>query len=472
LRTLLLLGLVVSVSLAARLSLLVARPLWHDEIFTVWVARLPAADRTAALAEDSGPPGFYVAARPFVRIAEVFRRDMLVRALPFLAGLALFAAMGSLPAGAARRWGIGLPAAWTLVNLYAAEARAYELVCLAGLVIFLLGLRGSESPGRLAALALVGAAALWLHYLVFLAVGAAIVLALARRRMRSALALGVSVAAVLPWLPLLFSQPAEAMAWLRDPPVPSLLGFLSALGGVGRIPAPFGAPLPEALPLLGLLLGVALVGAVGSVARRDIETRTALALVLLVLALSVAAALWRPIAFAGRSEMAVLGVWIWAVAQAASRSRAVAVLAAAAAAAGLAATVLVATGPHPGPVPVSATRNVARLARPGDAVVAGPGFYLPARLAADRGELAARVVSLPAGDAAHPGWFIAWPLSEDDVRAVEALARGLPEGARLFLLLPPVYSTPALMGPLERHGRLQELVRQPDGILSVWTRGG
>ncbi len=456
------------ISIAARYTLLRARPLWHDEIFTAWVARLPTAELVAALRADSGPPLFYLLERPFARGSSSPARDALVRILPFLAGLALFAAARTLPRGAPRAWWIALAASFALINLYAAEARAYELLALLCLGLFLLGLRGGQTPGRMAALGAIAAAALWTHYLALIAVAAALILALGQRRWRSAIALAAGLAAFAPWVGILLWQPAAAMAWSHDPPGRALPGFLSALGGVGRIPAPFGPPIAPALFMAGLVVGVALIVLSVSATTDDPEGRLAVLFVVLVLALSLAASLWRPIAFAGRCEMAALAVWIWALARAAPRRRALGAAAALAAAFGLGATLLVAAGPHPRSTTSSAAESLARLARTGDVVVAGPGFYLPFRLEADRGRLAARVASLPEGDAAHPGWFVAWPLSPEDVRHTLRVAEELPSGARLFLLLPPVYNVPALMTPLGERGVLRELVRQNDGVLTVW----
>ena len=295
-----------------------------------------------------------------------------------------------------------------------------------------------------------------------------LVLALARGRRRSALALAAAVLAFAPWIPVLLAQPPSAMAWLLDPPVRALPGFLSALGGVGRIPSPFGPPVPQALFAASRAAGAVLSILVFRATKDDMPGRLAVLFVFLVLSLSLAASVWRPIAFAGRSEMAVLAVWIWAVARAAARDRQVRMAAGAAAALGLAATLFVVAGPHPSD-DHDGRGSLARLARQGDAVLAGPG-YLPARLAADRGRLAASVASLPESDAAHPGWFVAWPLAEPDVRHAQRLAEGLPPGARLFLLLPPAYNTPALMKPLGERGRLREIARQDDGVLTVWEQ--
>lgn len=458
----------VALSLAARIFLLVERPLWHDETFTVWAARLAPANLVTALRMDSGPPLFYVLERPFARAADAPARDSLARVLPFLAALALFAAAPTLPRGRARAWWIALVACFALGNLYAAEARAYALLALASLGIFLLGLVGPETRGRLFCLWAMAAAALWTHYLALFAVGAALVLALGVKRVRSALALAAALAAFGPWIPILLTQPPDAMAWLREAAGAALPGFLSALGGVGRIPSPFGPAPPPAAFAAGALIGVALFVLLLPAARTDAALRAALSYVLFVLALALCASVFRPVAFAGRSEMAILPVWMWAVARAAPGRRAVSGLAAAAAAFGLATTVFVAAGPHPRSTASSAVGSLGRLARPGDTVLAGPGFYLPALLAADRGLLAARVRPLPSADI-HPGWFVAWPLKPDDAADALRAADANPPGGRLFLLLPPAYSQPPLMGPLGARGKLEELVRQPDGVLTVWT---
>lgn len=437
-------------------------------MFTAWASRLSPSGLVAALRLDSGPPLFYLVEHPFAAAADQPARDPLVRILPFVAGLALFAAARTLPRGPARGWWIVLCAGFALGNLYAAEARAYALLSLLCLGIFLLGVIGVETRARLAGLFALAAAALWLHYLALFAVGAALCLALAFGRPKAALALTAALAAFAPWAPILFAQPRDAMAWSHDPAAHALPGFFSALGGVGRIPAPFGPPIAPALFMASVAVGVVLVVLSIPATRKDPEGRAAVLFVLLVLGLSLAASLWRPVAFAGRCEMAALAVWMWAVARAAPRRRALSAAAALAAAFGLAATLFVSTGPHPRSTASSAAENLTRLSRAGDAVVAGPGFYLPFRLEADRGRLAARVASLPAGDAAHPGWFAAWPLSPDDVSHTVRAAEALPAGGRLFLLLPPVYNVPELMAPLGERGRLRELVRQDDGVLTVW----
>ena len=438
-------------------------------MFTAWASRRAPASLVAALRLDSGPPLFYLAERPFAQAADRPARDPLVRILPFAAGLALFAAARTLPRGPARRWWIALCASFALVNLYAAEARGYALLSLFCLGIFLLALTARQSAARLASLFALAAAALWLHYLALFAVGAALLLALGLRRPRCALALAAALAAFAPWAPVLLAQPGEAMAWLRDAPTAALPGFLSALGGVGRVPAPFGPAPPHALFVAGALLGAALIALLLPAARADAAIRAALLYVAIVLGLTVAASLWRPTAFAGRSEMAVLPVWMWAIARAAADRRGVAKAAALASALGLAATIFVVGGSHPRSTPSAAVASVGRLSTPADAVLAGPGFYLPALLAADRGRLPAKIAALPAGDEAHPGWFVAGTPGQAEEAAVARAMDAAPSSARLFVILPPSHDTPGIMRVLSSRGTVRELVRQPDGVLLVWS---
>ena len=458
-------------ALALRAALLLARPLWHDERFTVWLASQTPRAVLDALRVDSGPPLFYLverAARALVPGASV---EMAARGVPFLAALALLLFARAVPAGRRATW-ILLVSSFALINLYAAEARAYSLLALLALGVFLLARAGPENFRRLALLVLAAAAALYTHYLAIFAVFAAAAVALAAGRRRSAGACVAAFALFAPWAAILANQPPAAMAWMREGAGATLAGWISALGGVGRIPAPFGAPLPAALPAAGALVGVLLVVLVGAAsrgARRDPDARAGLLFVILALGAAAIASLVRPLAFAGRSEMLVLPVWIWAVVAAAGQSRLARWAAAGAAALGLAATLLVVGSPHPRDTAGAAVQSVGKLMRPGDTLLAGPGFSLAARIEADRGRLAAGVTSLPAEDAGHPGWFVArtpGAVEEAEIRA--AMDRVAPD-ARLFLLLPATHATRSVMAVLESRGSVRELVRQPDAVLLVWA---
>ncbi|HEY4230185.1 MAG TPA: hypothetical protein VGO79_08425, partial [Thermoanaerobaculia bacterium] len=86
----LLLILVALLSLFLRLQILRTRPLWFDELFTFWAARLPLSGLLDALRFDSGPPGFYLLEKPFALLADrATKGDAWLRAPSFLAGLGL-----------------------------------------------------------------------------------------------------------------------------------------------------------------------------------------------------------------------------------------------------------------------------------------------------------------------------------------------------------------------------------------------
>jgi hypothetical protein len=358
----------------------------------------------------------------------------------------------------------------TLVNLYAAEARVYAPLSLACLALFLVALRGEEAAQRLAACAALAACALYLHYLAILAVGAVAVLAAVSSRLRSAFAVAAGACAFLPWTPMLRAQPREATAWLSESALGSIEGFLSSLGGIGRVPAPFGAAPPRALMLLAALLGALLALYAAAASRTDRDARLAIAYTAAVLAAALLLDAWRPLAFAGRTEMAVLPVWLWGVARISNGSPGVRRLAPAAAALGLAATGFVALSPHPPSAGAQAAENLARAVRDGDAVVASAGLYLPLRVAADRGELRGALSALPPELAAHPGWFVPALPGEREERALADAASALRPGGRLFLAVPPPYATPALLRGLEsRPGRTRVLSRGPDAIVILRT---
>ena len=466
-----LLLLAAAVSAAARLWLLLERPLWFDELFTVWAARLPFSDLVAALRFDSGPPGFYLIEKPFVLLSEKLSDGApLVRAVPFLATLTLFAATRTLPKGPARATLILLLSTSTLLNLYAAEARPYALLAALDLALFLLALRGAETPARLAAIVGLAVAALSTHYLAIIALAALLLLCATARRWRSCAALAAGGAAFLPWLPVLRAQPVEAIAWMRETPGSALGWFFSAFGGVGRVPASFGPEPPFTLVFGAIFTGAVLLMLLASRARTDPETRRALAFVTLVLGGSLLASLWRPIAFPGRTEMAVLPVFLWAVARAAADRRAVRWAAGAAAVLGLLATASFLRSPHAEPPYSAVAASLARVARPGDVVVAAASFYLPARLASERGELPASVRAMPEELGRHPGWFVpALPGPAEERALAEALGQLRP-GGRLFVALPPAYATAGLRRLLEESGgRTRALLQTPDALVILRT---
>jgi len=467
----LLLILVAVLSLILRLQILRSRPLWFDELFTFWAARLPLRGLLDALRFDSGPPGFYLLERPFALLADRVRDgDAWLRVPSFLAALGLLGFARALPAGISRGIFVLLVSGSALLNVYAGEARAYALLALLALALFLLALRGAETARRVVATAAVAALALLLHYLALFAVAALLLLAARARRWRSCAGLLVGSLAFLPWIPILRAQPAAAIAWIHEPAASAAGGVLSALGGVGRVPGSFGT-LPS--PLLyfgGMAVAAACLVLLLLAARRDRDAAESLAFVVLVLAGVLAAGIVRPILFAGRTELVVLSVWIWGLASASRGSRALRVAAAAAAALGLAATILLARQAHPLSSPAAVTESLARAAEPGDSVLAAGAFYLPARLAADRGRLVARVDALPAELSKHPGWFVpALPGRAEEELLASTLA-ATPPGSRLFLVLPAPYQTAGVNRVLSTSsGDTRALVRSRDAAVTLWT---
>lgn len=462
--------LVAGASVAARLLLLLRRPLWFDEIFTVWAARLPIEALLDALETDSGPPLFYLLAKPFVLLAERLRlSDAAARAVPFLAGLAVFAGAFALPPGRVRRRFVLLAAVSPLLLLYSAEARAYSLLALLCFALFLFGAVVRETPVALTATALLSAAALYTHYLAIFAVAAVVLVAAAEKRARSALSALTGGLTFVLWVPVLLRQPPEAVAWLRERPGEVVPGILSALGGAGRVPAPLGPPLPIPLVAIGALLGLALAGGIALRWRSDPPLRRALAFIVFYLGGAVFASLAEPVAFAGRTELAVLPVWVWAVALGAEGSRFLRAGAVALFLAGAVSSVLLVLAPRPEALQAKALDALSADARAGDVLFAGAHFYLPARLAADRGRLAMPVHAFPAEQAAHPGWTSGAAPSPEDLRAVETALDGARAGGRVFFQVPRSYRA-VLKRLVAGRGVTRRLGEGADMLFLVWSR--
>ena len=452
-----------------RLLFLLRRPLWEDEIFTVWAARLSPGKLLDLLRADSGPPLFYLLEKPFVSLAEnVFASDHPARALPFLCAALLFAGGFFLPRdGARRRFALFL-ASSPLIFLYSTEARAYALLALFCFFLFLMVTESKPGGGTTAAIAVLSAGALYTHYLAIFAVAALLAIALTARRRREAAGLLAGVALFLPWVPVLLSQPTAALAWSEEKPAESLAGFLSALGGAGRIPAPFGPSLPEPISLLGFGLGLLLLILLLLLGRQDASVRSAVVFVLIVLSALLLVSFWRPLAFAGRSEMAVLPVWLWALSRGAERSVPVRWGARGAILLGLAACLFVSFGEVPVPAARPALATLLREAREGDVLFAGAGFYLPARLASERGELKMPVYPFPRSVAEHPGWFAPDAPTQEDYRDLRSAREGAAATNRVFLLIPPSYRTPEVDAIAAPSG-WREMGRSAVGVLLVWA---
>ncbi len=420
------------------------------------------------LRSDSGPPLFYLLEKPVVHLAETLSLpDNLARVPSWIAALLLGACAMSLPQGPSRRTFALLCACAPLVLLYGAEARAYALLALLDLVVFLALLRGPEKPARLALGGAAAAAALAIHSLAIFFLGAAVVVAAARRRWRSVAALGAAGALFAPWIPRLLRQPSEATAWIREPVLISAGGFLSALGGAGRLAPNFGVILPPALVAAGALLAAAT--ALYALRSDEPDARAAVAVSLLALAGVATLSFVRPAAFAGRTEMAVLGVWLWGVAAAGTRSGASRACARAVLAVGALSAALVLSSAPPASRYADAVAALTSRIQPGDAVVAGAGFYLPARLSSDRAVIRVPLESYPAELALHPGWFTPRPPNDGDVAALERSLASAAPGRRTYLLLHPYQESPALVRMLATKGTARLVARLPDASLILFV---
>lgn len=460
-----------ALSCAARLWLLAARPLWHDEIFTVWASRLSPGGLLRALSFDSGPPLFYLLEKPFVAAAEgLGLSDSMARLLPFLAAFLLFAGARSLPRGGARRRFLLLAASSPFLLLYAAEARAYAVVALFGFALFLLCNNGTPGARRIALIALTTALLLWTHYLAIFLVASLLVVAFIERRRMSALGIGAGILLFLPWVPVLLAQPDAATSWIREPVGDSAAGFLAALGGGIRVPAPLGWPLPGPLFLLACATGIALLASLLLLGPAQPQTRAGRAVVLLTLAGILAASFWRPVAFAGRSEMVVVPIWLWLLARSSEESRALRLATGAAAALGAVASLLLLISPRPTRPYASLVARLESYAHNGDSVIATANLYLRARLSRDRGRLEADLLALPPDLADHPGWFLPQPPSDADYEQLALdLARARPD-RNVFLLLDTAFWTPRLGQLLAARGPVRPLARFPEAMLLVSTR--
>src|SRR5205085_6311299 len=99
-----------------------------------------------------------------------------------------------------------------------------------------------------------------------------------------------------------------------------------------------------------------------------------------------------------------------------------------------------------------------------DLVVASDADYLPLRLAAERGQVAAPLIGIPAEIEAHPGWFEPGKLSspEAERERLEGALGGLPSGGRAFFAVPPDPAPRSVAEPFVRGGRVR-IVRPPGG---------
>ena len=380
----------IVVFLAVRITLLIVREPFFDELFTVWLARQPFSQIIPSLLNDSGPPLYYFLAR--------FDDVMLLRCMSLVFACVQFVLIARVSWIAAL-----LLAAYPPAALFAVDARAYALCSL----LITIGVLAKNPYHQ----AMAFAAAAYTHYygvlffpLPLAGEGAA------ARRVR---AVALSEILFLPGFYMAFKQPsADAMAWVREP----LYAPLLTLSWAGRYPAALLAPSPWVLVVTALVL---LIVAARTNPRGAIVVGIPLAL---AIAFQLAG---RPVYFPMRFESVLAGPLVLALAN--SRPRFALPLAAI----GIYALVFGAID-HYRRLP-SAYREAAMVlaqnAKPGDVVVASGYLYLEAAVALDR-----PIVAWPRDQALHPGWRSTTPADPSELPQTPFLwigERGAPELVRL-----------------------------------------
>ncbi|MDR7438258.1 MAG: glycosyltransferase family 39 protein [Armatimonadota bacterium] len=275
------LGAVLFLALSLRLEMLSSRSIWHDEAFSLLVARRPVGSIWANLPRvDPHPPGYYVMLRGWTRL---FGRDVTsARALSAVWGMVAVV----LAWGFARRLGgpaVGVAAAALVAlnpfQIYSSnEIRMYAPLTAAAILSTWMLHRAGERDGFLDWV-LYGGSAAFLLYLSYYA--GPLLLAhgvwmAVRRRWRGLIIGGVTgLLLYLPWLPALGRSLLANPIPYRDPMRPTYVlelfavhafgGYLLGMPGYLRWPGLEG----KYQPLLVFPFAVLVAAGVGELWRRD-----------------------------------------------------------------------------------------------------------------------------------------------------------------------------------------------------------
>ena len=325
------------ISLAACLLALAGawlRPVWHDELYTLALARLPVRELVTALVVDSGPPLHYLLCHllfAFVGWQEGSMLGTLMVRLPSVLAFAFipWVVWKARPVGdRGELWGPLLVVAWLPLLYFGTEARAYALLALVNALLWIRGPSWIERGGRgTFCFAVLAACLPLLHYtgfVSFLLLPSLAFFVTRRRRRALVLALALAVLPALAWMPVMLGAPPDSMGWVATETGPGRPGLatVSVLAPAGPFPALFevsGSPVPPwtSLLVLGALIGSAFFGASRlrrSPKAKDIDAQTAIRLAIALLpavAIAVLALGGIPVYFAGRTESLV-----WALAAA------------------------------------------------------------------------------------------------------------------------------------------------------------
>jgi len=310
------------------------RPVWHDELYTLALARLPVGELLPALVVDSGPPLHYLLCHfLFVLVGwqEGSMLGSLMVRLPSVLAYALipWVVWKARPVGdRGGLWGPLLVVAWLPLLYFGTEARAYALLALVNAIVWICGSRWIERGGPWPFCFAVLAACLpLLHYtglMSFLLLPSLAFFVPRQRRRVLVLALALASLPVLAWMPVMLGAPSESMGWVSTDAGPGRPGLatVSVLAPAGPFPALFEVSGSVVQPwmsvlVLGVLVGGAIFGA--SILARNHRARDTKALttirfsiaLLPVVGIGLLARGGVPVYFAGRTESMV-----WALAAA------------------------------------------------------------------------------------------------------------------------------------------------------------
>jgi hypothetical protein len=448
------------------------RPVWHDELYTLALARLSVGELLSALVVDSGPPLHYLLCHALYALVGWHEGSALGTLIVRLPSVLAFAALpwvvwkarpgrhGTVP------WAPMLVVVWLPLVYFGTEARAYALLALVNALLWIRGVEWIHRGGVWTSLFVVLAACLpLLHYsgvASFVALPALALFLPRDRRRRLTLVLGGAVLPMLAWMPVMLGAPRASMGWVETAAGPGRPGLatLFVLAPAGPFPALFensAAPVPAwvSLTILGALIAGAASGALalrrdGRNKRKELRCAARLAVGLApAAALGLAAILGVPMYFAGRTESMVwaLGAMLVTILVCGVPRSVRRVMTGAYVVVGAATVVmwiggLAGRAPAPG---VEVGRELASRIAEGDRVVVAGLWQLEVRHGLAEASLtrstspATVVETFPRSQSEHPGWLdreaVTSPGLLDEARALREIAEA--DANRIWLVWSP-----------------------------------